>query len=164
MVGWGRIVSPLDTGARAGPTPIMSDSNTLTIKAIKGRSVIVADDDDMTRALLRSLLRRVGMEVVEEARDGARAIAAFEKHQPQIVCLDAEMPDMSGFDVLRKIREQNRDVIVLIFSASPTADNVRAAMEAGADGFIAKPFSADRIARAIERAQKNRGTGAALQI
>lgn len=135
----------------------MNYDNTLTIRAIKGRSVVVADDDDMSRALLRGLLRRVGMEVVEEARDGAKAFAAFEKHQPQVVCLDVQMPDMSGLDVLRKIREQNKEIIVLLFSASPTAENVRAAMDAGADGFIAKPFSADRIANAIERAQKRRG-------
>ncbi len=113
---------------------------------------MIVDDDDVTRGLLRSLLRTIGLEVLGEAGNGARAMAVIQKHRPQIVCLDIDMPGLSGLDVLAQIRASGRDVVVLMITAMTTEANVRAAMEAKADGVIAKPFSTARVAQEIERA------------
>lgn len=120
--------------------------------ALAGKTVVVADDDDVTRGLLAGVLRKIGLNVLGAARDGTSALVAFHKHRPQIVCLDIEMPGMSGLEVLGKIREENTQVIALIITASPTPDNVQMAIKAGANGVIAKPFSTAKIAADIAKA------------
>lgn len=126
------------------------------ISIIKGMTVVIADDDDVTRGLLRGLLRSIGMQVLDEARDGVQALSSFQKHKPEILCLDIDMPELDGIAVLGKVRELNNDVIVLMISAATTAGNVQQVMGARADGFIAKPFSTAKITREVERAVARR--------
>lgn len=133
--------------------------STMAIAELKDMTTVIADDDDITRGLLRGVLRTIGLHVVDEAADGARALAAFEKHNPQIVCLDIEMPNLDGLAVLAKIRESNAQAVVLMISSGATADNVKQSLAARADGFIAKPFSAGKIARELERALARRAKG-----
>ena len=121
------------------------------------KTVVVADDDAVTRSLLSGVLRRLGFEVVAEVRDGPKAVAAFERHKPGIVCLDIEMPGLSGFEVLAKIREASSEAIVLLITGATTESNVRSAIAGKADGVIAKPFSAATIAREILRAATRSG-------
>ena len=121
------------------------------------KTVVVADDDAVTRSLLSGVLRRLGFEVVAEVRDGPKAVAAFERHKPGIVCLDIEMPGLSGFEVLAKIREASSEAIVLLITGATTESNVRSAIAGKADGVIAKPFSAATIAREILRAANRSG-------
>lgn len=125
---------------------------------VVNRSVVIADDDDVTRTLLRNLLRTAGLRVVGEAADGARAFDAFQKLKPEIVCLDIEMPELSGLEVLAKIRESKAEAIVLMITAATSGENVRSAIAGRADGIIAKPFNTTKIIgemeRAIARSQK----------
>ena len=120
--------------------------------SVKNRTVIIADDDDLTRNLLRNLLRTAGLKVVGEAADGARALEAFQKAKPEIVCLDIEMPELNGLEVLAKIREHDANVIVLMITAATSGDNVRSAIAGRADGIIAKPFNTTKIIGEMERA------------
>lgn len=117
-----------------------------------GKTVVIADDEDVSRALLRGVLVKAGLEVLAEVADGTQALAAFEQHRTQVVCLDIEMPGMSGLEVLAKIRATNQPVVVLVISAITTEANVLAAKEASADGVLAKPFNTARVAQEIERA------------
>ena len=119
---------------------------------VVNRSVVIADDDDVTRTLLRNLLRTAGLRVVGEAADGARAFEMFQKVKPEIVCLDIEMPELSGLEVLAKIRESNGHAIVLMITAATSGDNVRSAIAGRADGIIAKPFNTTKIIGEMERA------------
>jgi two-component system chemotaxis response regulator CheY len=89
---------------------------------------------------------------VGEAADGARALDAFLKLKPEIVCLDIEMPEMTGLEVLAKIREQNTQAIVLMITAATSGENVRSAIAGRADGIIAKPFNTTKIIGELERA------------
>jgi two-component system chemotaxis response regulator CheY len=119
---------------------------------VKDRSVVIADDDDITREMLRGVLRAAGLSVVGEASDGARAIDIYRKLKPEIVCLDINMPVMDGMEALKKIRETDADTIVLMITALATGDNVRGAIAARANGIIAKPFNTAKIVVEIERA------------
>jgi two-component system chemotaxis response regulator CheY len=119
---------------------------------VVNRSVIVADDDDITRTLLRNLLRTAGLRVVGEASDGTKAFEAFQKLKPDIVCLDIEMPELSGLEVLAKIREGGSAAIVLMITAATSGENVRSAIAGRADGIIAKPFNTTKIIGEMERA------------
>jgi two-component system, chemotaxis family, chemotaxis protein CheY len=116
------------------------------------RSVFVADDDDVARGLLKSVLIAAGLHVVGEAADGKQALGEIKRLNPDVVCLDIDMPQMSGLDVLARVRHGNDKLIALIVTASPTAQNVREAIQVKADGVIAKPFNQDKIANEISRA------------
>lgn len=119
---------------------------------IRDRTVVLADDDDITRQLLGGLLRAAGLRVLGEAADGARALDMFQRLKPEIVCLDIEMPEMSGLEVLTKIRESNADAVVLMITGATSGDNVRSAIAGHADGIIAKPFNTAKVIGELERA------------
>lgn len=115
-------------------------------------TVVVADDDDTARGLLKSVLQACGMHVIGEAADGKQALSETKRLLPDIVCLDIDMPEMSGLDVLARLRVDNSKLIALIVTASPTAQNVREAIQVKADGVIAKPFNQAKIKSEIDRA------------
>ena len=125
--------------------------------SVKGMTVVVADDDAITRGLLCAVLRSIGMDVQDEARDGTRALASTQKLRPSVLCLDIEMPGLSGLDALQKLRETDKQTIVLMITGATTEDNVRAAIAGGADGVIAKPFSAGKLVDEMQRALARRG-------
>ncbi len=119
--------------------------------ALKGMTVVVADDDDVTRGLLRQLLRQCHLQVIGEARDGKQALEIFRKLKPQIMFLDVQMPEMNGLETLAAIRTEDSDAIVIIITGSATSAVVKSAIDARADGIIAKPFSAAKILKEINR-------------
>jgi two-component system, chemotaxis family, chemotaxis protein CheY len=124
----------------------------ITNPLLKDRLVLIADDDELTRNLLRNVLRALGMRIVGDAGDGQRALELFGKAKPEIVCLDIDMPKLSGLEVLARIREQDQIAVVLMISGATTGDNVRGAIAGRADGIIAKPFNTAKIVRELERA------------
>ncbi len=116
------------------------------------KTVFIADDDDTARVLLKSVLAASGYDVVGEAADGKQALAEVKRLRPDVACLDIDMPLMSGLDVLARLRGFNDHMIALIVTASPTAQNVREAIQVRADGVIAKPFNQEKISGEISRA------------
>lgn len=118
----------------------------------KGLSVVLVDDDQSMRALLRDLMGAIGHRVIGEGDTGRRAVELFEKLKPDVICLDIQMPEMSGLEALAKIRALNSDAIVLMITGVTTSENVRGAIASGASGIIAKPFSSGKIASEIKRA------------
>lgn len=118
----------------------------------KNLTTLIVDDDDITRQLLRGILRSAGFQVVGEAGDGEKALALFQKLRPQVICMDIDMPGMSGIEALKKIRETDGEAIVLMITGAATGDNVRGAITAGASGVIAKPFNTAKIISEVERA------------
>jgi two-component system chemotaxis response regulator CheY len=119
---------------------------------LKDLTVLIVDDDDITRQLLRGILRSAGLQVLAEASDGERALAIFQKTNASVICLDIDMPGISGIEVLTKMRASGSKAIVLMITGAATGDNVRAAIGAGANGVIAKPFNTAKIIGEIERA------------
>lgn len=107
-----------------------------------GRTILVVEDDDDVRGLLRITLERGGYQVVEAANggDGARAMAASS---PALILLDLNLPDMSGLDLCRRLKGEpaTAAVPVLIVTAATDQIDRRAGLAAGADDYVAKPFS-----------------------
>jgi two-component system chemotaxis response regulator CheY len=133
--------------------------NSFVTDTVRDKTVVIADGDVMSRSLLCGALRTVGLDVLDEARDGKEAWQKFYRYRPKIICLDIELPGLSGFEVLTKIREIDKAVVVVVVSALASADNVRRAIKAGADAFIGKPFTTARIKTAIERALEPQADG-----
>lgn len=117
-----------------------------------GVSVIIVDDNDTTRAMLRAILRAEGVEVVGEAKDGATGLALIRKLRPVMVCLDVMMPDMTGIEVLAQLKLELPDVRVLMVTGSTDRDTVQAAIQGGARGYLVKPFNGAKVIAAVEAA------------
>jgi len=110
--------------------------------------VLVVDDDDMIRRLLRTVLEADEIEVVE-APDGDAALAALDELQPTVIVLDVMMPGLDGVEVCRRIDHERAKVVMLTARDDPELE--RAATAAGADAFLTKPFSSIELLDLIER-------------
>jgi two-component system chemotaxis response regulator CheY len=115
--------------------------------------VVIADDDGITRHLLRTLLRQQNYEVAGEAINGAEALELCARHRPNVLFLDINMPKMNGFDALRSIRRAHPGIAVIMISSDPTLRNVEEARVYGINEFIVKPFNAAQVVTAITRSQ-----------
>jgi len=104
------------------------------------RLVLVADDDEDILALLAFRLEREGYDVLA-ARDGGQALALARERRPAVAVLDVAMPRLDGYEVTRAIRAKGLATQVVLLTARAGEDEVRRGLEAGADGYITKPFS-----------------------
>ncbi len=108
--------------------------------------VLIADDSQIMRRLLRSCLERWQYEVVE-AEDGAQAWALFQQSSFSLVLTDWLMPEMDGLELIHHIRSQDCPgyVYIILLTAKSQKEDLVAAMDAGADDFLAKPFDRDEL-------------------
>ena len=104
-----------------------------------GYRVLVADDEDEIRSLLKLYLEDEGYEVVE-AKDGAEAVLLLKEKKPDICLLDIMMPKLDGYQVLRKLREDS-NIPVLILSAKDADSEKILGLNLGADDYLSKPFN-----------------------
>ncbi|HSI63815.1 MAG TPA: response regulator transcription factor [Candidatus Saccharimonadia bacterium] len=124
--------------------------------------LLLADDDPITLDSLAACLEPEGFTSLL-AKDGAEAFALWQEQKPALVCLDIMMPRMNGYEVCRRIREQDATVPVLFLSAKSEEIDVVVGLRLGADDFIRKPFGKHellaRIHAALRRSQKAGGGG-----
>ncbi len=114
--------------------------------------VLVVDDDTLMREVLKAILRSEGFVVAGEAKDGQAGIAQVERLQPDAVCLDVNMPGISGLDTLKILREKFPDVRVVMITGDASMATVREAVSFGAVGYIIKPFNASRVGDTLKAA------------
>jgi signal transduction histidine kinase/ligand-binding sensor domain-containing protein/CheY-like chemotaxis protein len=114
--------------------------------------VLVADDRASNRAILVHLLRRLGFTVLEAA-DGLEALELFERHRPEIILMDVQMPRMGGDEAIRRIRElpAGRTVAIIAVTAGVFQDEQSAILAHGADGFIRKPVQEAELLGELQR-------------
>ncbi|MDB6097993.1 MAG: response regulator [Gammaproteobacteria bacterium] len=113
---------------------------------------LIVDDEPLARsALIRLCERSADVDVVGEAESGGAAIKASETLRPDVMLLDVELPDMTGFDVLRVEPPETRPLGIMV---TTHADHAVSAYDAGALDCLVKPVSADRFAQSIERARQ----------
>ena len=112
--------------------------------------VLVADDDDDILLLVTTRLKRDGYEVLA-ARNGIEALALAQEHKPRVAVLDVGMPGLDGFEVLTAIRaaDELHDTRVLLLTAKAQESDVRRGYDAGADGYVKKPFSPAELAARV---------------
>jgi DNA-binding NarL/FixJ family response regulator len=104
------------------------------------RSVVIADDNGSVRFLLKGLLSGLGFKVVQSVGNGEEAVKAATTHRPGVLCLDVEMPVMSGLDALPLIRKASPKTAVVMVTGSATRELVEKATSHGARGYIVKPI------------------------
>ncbi|MBB6629602.1 response regulator [Nocardioides sp. KIGAM211] len=114
-------------------------------------AVLIVDDDFMVASIhTRFVERAPGFRVVGVAATGTTALAEIERLRPDLVLLDVHLPDLSGVDVLRRLRGAGNDVGVMMVTAAREADTVRAAAAAGAAHYLVKPFEFDDLLTRLE--------------
>lgn len=108
-------------------------------------SILLVDDNDITREVLRVVLRGEGYNVVGEATDGGSGLELALKLRPNIILLDVVMPKISGLEILPKMKSLVPDARILMVTANKDQETVSEAVKAGIHGFIVKPFNAQKI-------------------
>ena len=116
-----------------------------------GKTVLIADDAEFMRLMLREIVEDMGLQVVAEAEDGFEAIGAWRRSRPDLVLLDITMPNMDGIEALRAIVDEDPDTPVVMISALGQKELVLAAVKAGARDFVIKPFDQERVQETLGR-------------
>ncbi len=114
-------------------------------------SILVVDDEEMMRTLLSKILQRDGYNILT-AEDGAHALELLQSEKIDLVISDVKMPRMSGFDLLKHIKEEHPKIGVIIMTAYGDTYTVKDALLLGADEYITKPFKSFEISLVVERA------------
>jgi two-component system response regulator HydG len=117
--------------------------------------VVVADDEASARSGLGTLLREEGFEVVL-AEDGATALTRVQESAPDILVTDLRMPGMDGIELLRRAREIDADLIVVLMTAFAEVETAVRAMMAGAEHYLTKPLQIDELVLVLRRALERR--------
>jgi two-component system chemotaxis response regulator CheY len=123
----------------------------------KSRRILVVDDDNLMREVLKAILRAEGFTVAGEAKEGKSAIVQTARLTPDAVCLDVNMPGLSGLETLKILREKFPDVRVVMVTGDSSMTTVREAVSFGAVGYIIKPFNAGRVGDTLRAAFKPAG-------
>jgi DNA-binding NarL/FixJ family response regulator len=106
---------------------------------MKQLRIVVADDSEMIRRLVREALAEVeGLMAVGEAADGAQAYWLYNQMYPDVLILDLTMPKASGLEVLQCIRKKDKSTIIIVFTADPALALREACLEAGASFYLDK--------------------------
>jgi DNA-binding response OmpR family regulator len=111
------------------------------------KSLILLVDDEIPYAtVIKEALAPYGIEVLIAA-NASQALYYMQKYSPQVVLLDVMMPELDGLSLLRWLRDhsEQEDIPIHIVSAKALPNDKKAAMDAGADGFLAKPFTLDEL-------------------
>ena len=115
--------------------------------------ILVVDDFATMRKVIRNLLKQVGFENVTEAEDGVNALRTLKSQKIDFVISDWNMPNMTGLELLKAVRadEELKLTPFLMVTAEALQDNVVAAVKAGVNNYIVKPFTADVLNEKINK-------------
>jgi signal transduction histidine kinase/CheY-like chemotaxis protein len=123
------------------------------VHAGRGRRILVAEDDDMVRELLKTMLARQGWQVAT-AVSGREALSAWRKEEYDLILMDVQMPEIDGLTATRAIRQQEpagRRIPIIALTAHARKEDQEECLAAGMDDFISKPIRMDDFLQRIER-------------
>jgi two-component system, chemotaxis family, chemotaxis protein CheY len=114
--------------------------------------ILIVDDAAFMRMMIKDILTKGGFEVVGEAADGNQAVEKYKELNPDLVTMDITMPEKDGIAALKEIKGMDSGAKIIMCSAMGQQAMVIDAIQAGAKDFIVKPFQADRVIEAIQKA------------
>nr|WP_299239728.1 chemotaxis response regulator CheY [uncultured Halomonas sp.] len=121
--------------------------------ADKNMSILVVDDFPTMRRIVRSLLKELGYTNVEEAEDGQEGLSKLRSGSFEFVVSDWNMPNLDGLEMLKQIRADDalKALPVLMVTAEAKKENIIAAAQAGANGYVVKPFTAATLEEKLNK-------------
>jgi DNA-binding NarL/FixJ family response regulator len=111
---------------------------------------LIVDDEAHVRAFLRLLLREVGITTCLEAGDGLTAVSMVQQHNPGLVLLDINLPQLNGLEVLAKLRALGLDVPVIMVTSQSAISAVNEAVRLGASGYLLKHIPKEQAVAALK--------------
>jgi DNA-binding NarL/FixJ family response regulator len=111
---------------------------------------MIVDDEPHVRVFMKKILQQLGVTTFSEAGDAKEALELFAREHPKLVVLDINMPGMSGFEVLKRIRAIDEGTLVVIMTSQATLNAVTESLKGGADGFIRKDLPNKHIVRQFD--------------
>lgn len=111
--------------------------------------IMIVDDASFMRLSIRKMLEKYNYEVIGEAIDGKDAVKKYFELHPDLVTMDITMPDMTGLEALKVIKQKDPSAKVLMISAMGQEGFVREAVMEGASSFLVKPFEEERLIKAV---------------
>ena len=116
--------------------------------------ILIVDDAMFMRTMLKDILVKNGFEVVGEAKDGVEALEKYKDLAPDLTTLDITMPNVDGLQALKNIKAYDSNARVIMCSAMGQQAMVVESIQNGAKDFIVKPFQAERVIEAVNKAIK----------
>ena len=116
-----------------------------------GKKIMLVDDAKFMRVMLANILKQDGYEIVAEAEDGLDAVDAYKKVKPSLVTMDIVMPRMDGIDAVKKIIASDSNAKIIMITAVGQEAKMKEAIEAGALGYIIKPFTPERVLDEVKK-------------
>jgi two-component system NarL family response regulator len=118
--------------------------------AVDQATVLLVDDHALLRTGVANIINQEpDLRVVAEASNGVEAIAAYERHRPDVTLLDLRMPVMEGVEVVRQIRERDAAARVIVLTTYDTDDEISRALKAGAKAYVLKDIAAEALIACI---------------
>ncbi|THV31939.1 response regulator [Glycomyces paridis] len=112
-------------------------------------AVVIADDEPLVLAGVRTILEAAGIRVAAAAQDGGEALAAVARHRPEVALVDLHMPGLGGLDVVERLAAASSGTRALVLTSFGEQENVLAAVEAGAAGFVLKTCAPEELVAAV---------------
>ena len=116
-----------------------------------GKKVMLVDDTKFMRMMLANILKPKGFEIVAEASDGLEAIDKYKQCKPDLVTMDIVMPNMEGIEAVRNIVSGDSKAKIIMVTAVGQDSKVKEAIQAGAKGYIVKPFQAPQVLEEVQK-------------
>ena len=116
-----------------------------------GINILIADDLQFIKLVLRDLVEKAGFRVVGEASNGEEAVELFQDKRPDVVLMDITMPKMDGLTALKKILKTDPGANIIMCSALGQQTLIVQALQMGAKDFIVKPFQPERVINSIKK-------------
>ena len=112
-------------------------------------NVLVVDDSMIMRRNIKKYLTSLGHNIMGEAKDGEEAISFCKENKPNLITMDISMPGLNGVEVVQKIKNINKDFSIIMITAHGKSNLVKEALTSGAEGFILKPVSEEKLYESI---------------
>jgi len=116
-------------------------------------NVLVVDDFEFARRIIKNVLKEIGINNTTEASSGSTALSAIQKNNFQLIITDYNMPGMTGIELIKKVREndQTKEIPIIMVTSDANKSVLLEATEAGVNGFLNKPFTKEELVEKIER-------------
>ena len=121
----------------------------------KPKSALIIDDSELNRHILGSYLKSLGF-IIHLANNGEQGLVQFKTVSPSITFLDIVMPKKSGLELLKEIKEIDKKACVIMVSSYITKHNIQQAKADGAEWFLMKPFSKEKIFEIVKQFEQRR--------
>jgi len=123
--------------------------------------ILLVDDSRTIRNIQKNVLKQLGHTDVVEAEDGVKALEAYAEHSPDLMLVDWNMPNMDGITLIRRIRETNKSIPMIMCTTEAEKSRVLEAIKAGVNNYIVKPFTVESLGEKIAQTMSKIGGAAA---